>query len=140
MDRKPIKAALPEEDLYNQAINHSGKKEEIRRMLVVGRPARGMKVLLDVRWYRGRSKSTSTVYCSFWLSRPDRNAWRLTGAGRAGAGGYGYDKPSAAFDDAIDNSGAKLSRSVAGVGSSASEEAALALVRATGYRGQVLIT
>ena len=138
MDRKPIKAALPEEDLYNQALNHSGKKEEIRRMLVVGRPARGMKVLLDVRWYRGRSKSTSTVYCSFWLSRPDRNVCRLTGAGRAGE--CGYDKPSAAFDDAIDNSGAKLSRSVAGVGSSASEEAALALVRATGYRGQVLIT
>ena len=137
MDRKPIKAALPKEDRYNQAINHSGEKEEIRQMLVVGRPFGKMKVLLDVRWYRGRSKSASTVYCSFWLSRPDQNDYRLTGAGRAG--GCGYDKPSAAFNDAIGNSGAKLSRSIAGVGSSASEEAALALVRATGYRGQALI-
>ena len=137
MDRKPIKAALPKEDRYNQAINHSGEKEEIRQMLVVGRPFGKMKVLLDVRWYRGRSKSASTVYCSFWLSRPDRNVYRLTGSGRAG--GCGYDKPSAAFNDAIRNSGAKLSWPFAGVGSSASEEAALALVRATGYRGQTLI-
>ena len=137
MDRKPIKAALPEEDRYNHVLNHSGKKEEIRQMLVVGRPFGKMKVLLNIRWYMGRSKSASTVYCSFWLSRPDRNDYRLTGAGRAG--GYGYHKRSAAFDDAINNSGAKLSRSIAGVGDSAVEEAALALVQATGYRGQTLI-
>lgn len=56
------------------------------------------KELLDVRWYC----PNSDVYCCFWLEAGEAST---RGTGRAG--GYGYNKTSAAFNEAIENSGIK---------------------------------
>ena len=49
-----------------------------------------------------------TIHCIAWLGSRD-----LYGSGYGRAGGYGYDKASAAMADAIDHAGIKLSKSMA---------------------------
>jgi len=63
-----------------------------------------------------------TIHCIAWVGSRD-----LYGNGYGKAGGYGYDKASAAMADAIDHAGIKLSKSIAGVGDTAMREAAIAI-------------
>ena len=63
-----------------------------------------------------------TIHCIAWVGSRD-----LYGSGYGRAGGYGYDKASAAMADAIDHAGIKMSQSIAGVGDTAMREAAIAI-------------
>ena len=63
-----------------------------------------------------------TIHCIAWVGSRD-----LYGSGYGRAGGYGYDKASAAMADAIDHAGIKMSQSIAGVGDTAMKDAAVAI-------------
>lgn len=60
--------------------------------------------------------------------------------GSGSAGGFGYDKPSAAADEAIRNAGFTLEKSISGVGDSAIREAVLAVAKAAGWPNAKLHT
>jgi hypothetical protein len=92
--------------------------------------------ICTARWYMGRSKEASVVYCSIWVHRPEQRD-RKTGelevpgawwSGTGKAGGYGYHKQSAALHQAIRSAGITLSRSVSGTGEC--EDALKAIARA----------
>lgn len=83
----------------------------------------GKKEVLVVRWYMGRSRTASRVYCTIWGSR-------FSGTGHAG--GYGYDKFSAAFQKACQDAGITLDKSIAGVGDEAVRQALLAIGESVG--------
>jgi hypothetical protein len=70
------------------------------------------KRVIDCRLYMGRSNNSSTIYCLLWIT-PIDGTW-VEGSGSAG--GYGYEKQSAAIGDAIMSAGITLERSVSGVG------------------------
>jgi len=53
----------------------------------------------------------------------------LHGQGTGKAGGYGYDKPSAAFEAAMRSAGVEFDSGIAGVGDSAIREALGVLAR-----------
>ena len=89
-------------------------------------------IRVDVRFYvapRG-----SVVYCIVWISGEDK--W---GRGVGRAGGYGYDKHSAALGAALDDAGIKLSKSIGGVGEEAEREALFAIGEALGYTDAILV-
>ena len=66
-----------------------------------------------VRWYMGRSRNTSIVYCTVSISTDT-----LSTHGHGHAGGYGYDKKSAALACALRSAAVALSRSIHGTGES----------------------
>ena len=101
------------------------------KSLVALTPEGETREIVSVRWYMGRSRTASVVHCTIWT--PENS-----GSGRAG--GYGYDKESAAFAEACENAGITLSRDIAGVGESAIREAILAIGRALGYSGGLIVT
>ena len=114
---------------------HLDKKEQTSRMLFMlvrdGRPV----APLDVRFYMGRSSAASVVYCRFWLRAADGSAgW--SGNGRAGGGGY--DKTSAAMQDAFSNAGVAVALNFGGVGSSAMRDAGRAALIAAGWNVESL--
>ncbi len=57
---------------------------------------------IDARFFMGRSSQSSVVYCLLWIHGDTQ--W---GSGKGQAGGYGYDKTSAAFSEALDSAGIK---------------------------------
>lgn len=79
------------------------------------------------RWYMGRSRGASRVYCSVWVHGQD-----VETSGRGWAGGGGYCKKSAAFAEALGSAGVALSEDVSGRGLSAVREAVLAICAALG--------
>ncbi len=111
--------------------NYTGEKETVNSYNVVavvkGRPVD----VITCRIYMGRSRSSSIVYATVWLHGKEYHA---SGSGQAG--GYGYNKESAAVDTALAMAGVKLSRSIHGTGET--REALEATARALGYRGQLL--
>jgi hypothetical protein len=64
----------------------------------------------------------------------------LSRNGSGSAGGYGYHRPSAAAQEAIENAGFTLANRIDGVGESAMREAVLAIAAALGYPGAFLHT
>ena len=96
--------------------------------------------IVDCRLYMSRSSAASTIYCNIWIRRAPY------GAASGKAGGYGYDKKSAAVGSALDNLGVKLYHddgikpvSINGVGDTAIREALLAVAVALGYSADTLI-
>ena len=76
-----------------------------------------------------------TCYACAWIAHkksvlPDGGTC-VNGSGSAG--GYGYDKPSAAVGEALRNAGFELSECISGRGESAIIEAALAVAKAAGW-------
>lgn len=76
----------------------------------------------------------TTCYACLWVHK---NAVIADGGtcvnGSGTAGGYGYDKASAAAGEAIRNAGFTLEKSISGVGESAIREALLAVAKAAGW-------
>ena len=111
--------------------NYSGEKETVNSYTVVavvkGRPVD----VITCRVYMGRTRNSSTVYATVWLHGKEYH-----GSGSGQAGGWGYNKESAAVDTALSMAGVKLSRSIHGTGET--REALEATARALGYRGQLL--
>ena len=96
-----MKATFPKETLIRNAVNMGGTKETIRTMKLVYIDKDGsLNIAVDARFYMGRSKSSSRVYCSVWVTA---NGYYLSGNGKAG--GCGYHKESAALSEAISSQG-----------------------------------
>lgn len=81
------------------------------------------KELLDVRWY----STGSTVFCCFWLMG---RTVSTSGTGRAG--GWGYNKTSAAFNEAIRSAG--IENFPAFSGSGCNEEAVQMFAKILGVK------
>ena len=140
-----LRAVLPASGCSN-AKNLGDKKEIVGQYKLIGlRMVDGtpqFNEIVDLRLYMGKSRSSSQVYASIWISSKD---FYTTGYGVAG--GYGYCKQSAAADSALRSAGielfgtpygcgaAELTRaaSIHGVGESAIREAILAIGEALGY-------
>jgi len=127
--RPEQRATLPEGYTEN-ARNLSDTKETTETRDLVVCIGGEIRTAMTARWYMGRSKSASVVYCSIWVHEP-KNWSGWSGHGRAG--GWGYCKVSQAFEGACDSAGIKLSRMVGGVGRSAVDEAMRAIVLAAGW-------
>jgi hypothetical protein len=85
------------------------------------------EMVIDCRLYMGRSSNSSVVYCCIWVAGKG-----LYFSGSGHAGGYGYDKRSAAVGDAIHSMGIKLEKDISGVGDGAVREGLLAIASALG--------
>ena len=90
----------------------------------------GMRLTVQAHWYMGRSASASVVYCRVMINQRGGNLYHY---GEGSAGGGGYCKHSAAFQEALEKAGVSLSIPVDGVGMSAVREAMIAIAKAAGY-------
>ena len=116
--------AIIKENVSN-AVNYGDKKELIKTFNVV---TDGLKEVITVRCYMGRSANASTVYASVWI-----NTSEVHTSGKGKAGGYGYHKASAAIAAAIESAGIGLSKDISGVGNGAIHEALGAIAESMGY-------
>ena len=127
-----MKATIKE--LADNGKNYGHKKELIQTFNVVTATSKGLKEIITVRCYMGRSANASVVYASIWVTAPDYH-----GSGTGKAGGYGYHKPSAAIGDAIASAGIGLSKDISGVGNGAIAEALGAIAEAMGYNKFLIV-
>ena len=87
---------------------------------------------VDARFYCARSGG-SVVYCIVWISGKG-----VYGRGVGKAGGYGYDKPSAALNGAMLDAGINIS-DLGGRGSVVMEEAIRAVGTGLGFDPEELL-
>jgi len=100
-----MKAVMPLVSVSN-ARNYHCEKEQIRTIKLIDKKTE--RVIVDARWYMGKSASALTVYCSLWcIGRGVYEAAHST-SGKGTAGGYGYHKASAALASAITSAGITL--------------------------------
>ena len=120
----------------DNAKNLGGNKETVDRYITIAKlktaPDGNFLTVIDARFYMGRASSASVVYCSVWI-----NCYGYTTSGHGQAGGYGYDKISAALGDALDSAGVVLNRSINGSGQT--REALEAITEALGYKDFTVI-
>ena len=120
----------------DNAKNLGGNKETVDRYIAIAKlktaPDGNFLTVIDARFYMGRASSASVVYCSVWI-----NCYGYTTSGHGQAGGYGYDKISAALGDALDSAGVVLNRSINGSGQT--REALEAITEALGYKDFTVI-
>ena len=120
----------------DNAKNLGGNKETVDRYIAIAKlktaPDGNFMTVIDARFYMGRASSASVVYCSVWI-----NCYGYTTSGHGQAGGYGYDKISAALGDALDSAGVVLNRSINGSGQT--REALEAITEALGYKDFTVI-
>jgi len=122
--------------------NLSHEKEVVNTFSAIGYKKGGMKELITIRCYMGRSSSASKVYATIWVKSDGYYT-----SGHGSAGGCGYDKISAAIDDAIISANIELrgkvydsksksrrKTSINGIGTSAIREAMQAIARKLGYK------
>ena len=123
-----MNAKLTKTECMN-AINYANKKETIETMVLITHKDSEFKEPITVRWYMSRSgDGASPVYCSMWV-----NHHQYYVSGRGKAGGCGYHKGSAAFQEACDSAGIELSQPVDGRGDSLVKEAIFAIGEALGF-------
>lgn len=86
------------------AKNYDGDKERVNTLKAVGKlpGSDELQTICEARMWMGRSRSSSTVYCSLWVHRGGGTS------GRGTAGGGGYHKESQALADAISSAGIEL--------------------------------
>lgn len=133
----------------SNAVNYSGEKETVSALHVVGCSGGELRTIVTARFYMGRSRTASTVYCALWVDGPGYCS------GKGTAGGYGYHKESAALASAIKSAGITLTGAnyahsdaridfkkpayIGGCGDCSMHTALKAIARAAGVRGQLLI-
>ena len=122
--------AIIKENVSN-AVNYGDKKELIKTFNVV---TDGLKEVITVRCYMGRSANASTVYASVWI-----NTSEVHTSGKGKAGGYGYHKESAAIAAAIESAGISLDTDISGVGDGAIKEALSAIANALGFERVLIV-
>lgn len=101
-------------------------RECIRSYSVVIHVNGEMRIPVTARCYMGRSSKASTVYAAVTY----HNNSGASGYGVGQAGGYGYDRQSAAISIALESAGVTLSESIAGRGDGMVRDALIALTRA----------
>lgn len=119
-----IKATIKEN--YSGEITPSHRKDMLMTgyKLVTAMPDYKIKELVDARIYGTQARN----YACVWIKRD--GAWT---AGSGYAGGYGYHRPSAALEVALEKAGVTLSSQIGGVGDDAMKEALYAVAEAMGY-------
>lgn len=122
--------------LQSNAINQGDKKETITSRTLIAFKDGKFIDLITARWYMGRSSSSMLVQCSVWfqsaIMEKSHAQWTdCSGKGRAGGGGY--CKQSAAFEDAMRSAGIKCDQGIGGRGMSVVEDAMLALAKQQGF-------
>ena len=111
------------------AKNYGDKKETVKTMVLIACKAGKFSEPITVRWYASRSgDGASPVYCSLWIHC---SPYYVSGRGKAG--GYGYHKASAAFQEACNSAGVELSQPVDGCGDGLVREALFAIGQALGF-------
>mgnify|MGYP001199441990 CR=1 FL=1 len=100
-----MKAVMPAASVCN-ARNYGGEKELIRGIKLIDKKTE--RVIVDARWYMGKSASASTVYCSLWCRGHGAYDAAHSTSGKGTAGGYGYHKASAALASTIASAGITL--------------------------------
>ena len=128
---KNLVVTLPDKNVsVRNGQNLSYKKEMVRAFSYV----KNDKEIITVRWYMGRSSASSVVYCSIWVAVPD-----IYFSGTGKAGGYGYDKYSASFENACESAGISILPSISGVGESAVREVLSEIGRMLGYPNGLIV-
>ena len=124
------------EKLQSNAFNMGDKKETITSRTLIAFKDDKFYELITARWYMGRSSSSRLVQCSVWfhsaLMEQSHDQWTSC-SGKARAGGGGYCKQSAAFEDAMRNAGIKCDAGISGRGMSVVEDALKALGKQQGF-------
>jgi len=85
----------------------------------------GLATSVTLRIYH----TDTTAYAALWYNRVE-----IHGSGTGKAGGYGYDRPSAAASAAFRAAGVDLAKNIGGVGPTAIRGAVEALARKLGSR------
>ena len=97
-------------------------KECIEQLKLVAVTEYGLRCLITLRFYMGKSPSASVVYAVLELHElGPKVPEQRTASGRAGGGGY--HKKSAAASEAFVNAGVLLSKGIDSVGDGAIREA-----------------
>jgi hypothetical protein len=112
----------------SNAVDYDNKKELVNSWNVIVNSEDGLKNIITVRCYMGRSASASTIYASLWVCDAEH---RTSGTGKAG--GYGYHKESEAIAEAVKSAGISLDKGISGAGSSAIDDALKAIAAALGF-------
>ena len=118
----------------SNAVNYDNKKELVNSWNVIVNSDDGLKNIITVRCYMGRSANASTVYAAIWV-----NTRGYYSSGKGKAGGYGYHKASAAVADAISSAGITLDADISGVGDGAIKEALSAIANALGFERVLIV-
>ena len=135
---KPIGVKFSQAQADNGANydRRNEKRECVRSVKALVISKGKIKNPVSVRWYMAKSADgASPCYCEMWAS--DGVERYTNGAGSAG--GYGYDKESAAFEDALREAGYTLDEAINGVGDTGIVRAINGVCRNLGYRGEVEI-
>lgn len=94
----------------SNARNMSDSKQLISRYVLTDKKTE--REIVDCRLYMSASRNASTVYASLWVLLSEKKkpeGWKYCStSGGGSAGGYGYDKKSAAVADAISSAGIEL--------------------------------
>jgi hypothetical protein len=122
--------------LQSNAINLGDKKKTINAWNLIAFKDGKFIELATVRWYMGRSSSSTQVKCSAWfhsaIMEESHAQWTdCSGSGKAGGGGC--CKQSAAFSDAMRNAGIKCDTHIEGRGMGLVADALLALAKQQGF-------
>ena len=130
------------EKLNSNAINMGDKKETVTAFNLIAFKDSKFINLATVRWYMGRSASSTLINCSAWfhsyLMENSHGQWTdCSGTGKAGGGGY--CKKSAAFSDAMLSAGIRCDQDISGRGMSVVEEALLALAKQQGFENVTIV-
>jgi hypothetical protein len=122
--------------LQSNAIYQGQKKETISTRVLIAYVDGKFKELITARWYMGRSSSATQIDCSIWFSSyvmEKSHAQWTDCSGKGKAGGGGYCKQSAAFEDAMNSAGIKCDSGISGRGMSVVEEAMIAFANQQGF-------
>ena len=130
-------ATLPDAEHISNARNYWQEKELVNRLQVVAKVGDEYETPIDARFWMGRSRSATVVYCSIWVHGRinDCKDW----SGRGTAGGGGYHKESAALDDAIRSAGIVMDSHFGGCGEGAMRHALTAIAVALGYEDFTIV-
>ncbi len=112
-------------------ISRAQRQETIHTMVVLS-AGQGEQEWARASWHMGRSPSASVVTCLLYTHRE-------TGAYSGTAGGGGYCRSSASFEDAMISAGYTPSEEVGGVGMGAVGDAMLAMARDMGATDPLLV-
>lgn len=127
---KHIKSKTLESIGYN--MNHKHRRNngffKAYKLLVIGEQ---IKEVVDVRFYQPASQ----VYCCIWINDSSKG---IHGNGSGVAGGWGYDRPSEAFEKSLKSMGIDC-RYVSGAGDSAVEDAIKEIGELMGYTNTYLV-
>jgi hypothetical protein len=128
--KNSIKKIIPV--LIEKSFNRTHRKENnfSHSYKVVVFDGKELYIPIDCRIYWTNSR----CYCCLWAY--SKNSGAITCSGYAG--GYGYDKESAAVGEALRNGGIILERSINGVGQSAIEDALITIAK-TLYNDETLV-